>query len=635
MIADLWEYDRQVEQLLRQSRELEEARAALFDYLKEIEWNYRQGEVRVHELEWTTAMQALRVLGNLISRRSEKIAGFSTLEVLWQIAREGNLPQQIAREDSLPQQIAREDSLPQQIAREGPDCADSLSSGFLEEFRHLFKAIHGRSGIAAGWLNPMLAREGVEPIALEDIVGPAGGLARSNFLDRMGEKAAALVQRYPNGLSPELVEQREGNRQRILDFFGATLDDWYHYRWQLQHVLHGRRGWEQLQELVPLSKEERQSIRLCVQHKVPFGITPYYLSLFDFEPNGRRQDDQLRAQVIPPLYYVEQMIAHRLDRERCFDFMDESSTSPIPLVTRRYASIVVIKPFNTCPQICAYCQRNWEIAGPMEAGAMPSWEQLDRALDWIADHPTVQDILITGGDPLFMSDRAIQRLMDRVGAMEHVVHVRWATRAPVTVPMRLTPSLTRMLARYIDPGRRTFCLVTHIESASEVTPDLVAAIARVRGERISVYNQQVFTRYASRRFQAVLARIAMKQAGVDPYYLFYPKPKEEMRDYLVPVARLAQERKEEARLLPGLFRTDEPVFNVPRLGKDNIQAGQDRELIAIRPDGRRVYLWHPWEKGIAPMEPWPSTDCSIHEYLQWLESVGENPQDYESIWYYY
>ena len=87
-------------------------------------------------------------------------------------------------------------------------------------------------------------------------------------------------------------------------------------------------------------------------------------------------------------------------------------------------------------------------------------------------------------------------------------------------------------------------------------------------------------------------------------------------------------------MLPGIFRTDEPVFNVPGLGKSHLRARQDRELIGIREDGRRVYLFHPWEKGIAPVSPWPYVDVSIADYLARLAALGDAPSDYESIWYY-
>jgi len=599
---DLWEHDRQVYRILRESQDVEEGRRALFNYLKDLEWKYRRGENDLHRLEYATAMEALRVFSNLISPRNEEIAGFSTLEYLWRLAN-------------------------------GSD--DDASPGFVEEFKHLLKAINGQAGLSKGWLGPILADEGVKPVDFAAIEGRMAGKARSDFLDRVSDKLVELLSRHPSGLDPQLVAKRERNRQRIIDFFDATLEHWYNHRWQLRYIFKDQEGLNRLQQLVPLTDEEVEAIRLCVEHDIPFGITPYYLSLFDFDSIERTEDAQIRSQVIPPLHYVQRLMEHRDDREYYFDFMGEHDTSPVDLVTRRYATVAIIKPFDTCPQICVYCQRNWEITGPMMPKAMASLEQLDAALDWFEAHPAIRDILITGGDPLFMSDATIKYMMDRLSGMDHIVNIRWATRAPVTMPMRVTDELAEMLGGYIEPGRRNVCFVTHIESAAEITPDLADAVYRLRRQGIYVYNQQVFTVNTSLRFQSVANRIAMKKVGVDPYYVFYPKGKEETKDYLTPLARVAQERKEEARLLPGIFRTDEPVFNVPRLGKNHIRAWQDRELIAIRPDGRRVYLWHPWEKGITPMDPWPYVDNSIYEYLQRLEEMGEDPEDYESIWYYY
>jgi len=601
----LWEHDRQVYRILQESQDVETGRIALFNYLKDLEWRYRRGEMGVHKLEYAMAIEALRVFSNFISPRNEEIAGFSTLEYLWRLAN-GSL---------------------------GSD--DELAPGFVEEFKHLLKAINGQAGLSEGWLGPVLADDGVEPVDFSAIEGRAAGVARSDFLDHANDEVMKLVNRHPTGLDPEMVAKREQNRQRIMDFFDATLEHWYSHRWQLRYIFKDKEGLERLQQLVSLTEEDVEAIRLCVEHGTPFGITPYYLSLFDFDSTGRKEDAQVRSQVIPPMHYAERMIEHRDDREYYFDFMGEHDTSPVDLVTRRYATVAIIKPFDTCPQICVYCQRNWEITGPMMPQAMATPEQLDDALDWFAAHPAIRDILITGGDPLFMSDRMIKRMMDRLSRMEHIINIRWATRAPVTMPMRITDELAEMLGGYIKPGRRNVCFVTHIESAAEITPDLADAVHKLRRQGMYVYNQQVFTLNTSLRFQTVANRIAMKKVGVDPYYTFYPKGKEETKDYLTPLARIAQERKEEARLLPGIFRTDEPVFNVPRLGKNHIRAWQDRELIGIRPDGRRVYLWHPWEKGITPMEPWPYVDNPIYEYLQRMEEIGEDPKDYESIWYYY
>ena len=101
--------------------------------------------------------------------------------------------------------------------------------------------------------------------------------------------------------------------------------------------------------------------------------------------------------------------------------------------------------------------------------------------------------------------------------------------------------------------------------------------------------------------------------GVTPYYTFNTKGKEETDDYRVPIARLLQEQQEEARLVPGTVRTDEIVFNVPRLGKNYLRAGQNRDMIAILPNGRRVYGFHPWEKRMALMDTYVYTDVAIDD----------------------
>ncbi|MBU0595363.1 KamA family radical SAM protein, partial [Candidatus Bipolaricaulota bacterium] len=343
----------------------------------------------------------------------------------------------------------------------------------------------------------------------------------------------------------------------------------------------------------------------------------------------------VRSQVVPSIHMVRMMVEHRRDRRRAFDFMREADTSPADRVTRRYPAVAIFRVCDTCPQICTYCQRNWLITDPMDAAGIPPASTLEEDVEWFADHPHVTDVLLTGGDPLVLANGVLERLLDRLSELDHVLSIRIGTRTPVTMPMRIDEATARLLGSYVAPGRRSIEVMTHVQSAYEVTPELATAIGRLRARRIPVYNQQVFSLEVSRRFQAAATRVALRRAGIDPYYTFYAKGKDEHRDALVPIARLLQERKEEARLLPGVFRTDEPVFNVPGLGKNHLRASQDRELIGVRADGRRVYLFHPWEKGIAPVAPWPYTDVSIGEYLRRLERLGENPADYESIWYYY
>ena len=99
--------------------------------------------------------------------------------------------------------------------------------------------------------------------------------------------------------------------------------------------------------------------------------------------------------------------------------------------------------------------------------------------------------------------------------------------------------------------------------------------------------------------------------------------------------RIEQERKEEARLLPGIVRTDEPVFNVPKIGKSHLRAWQDHEPIGILADGSRVFRFYPWDNQQSGSKDYFYTDVPIYDYLLRLKQDGENLEDYSSIWYYF
>jgi lysine 2,3-aminomutase len=389
-----------------------------------------------------------------------------------------------------------------------------------------------------------------------------------------------------------------------------------------------------VRDLVELDPEEIAAIDLMASEHLPFGVTPFYLSLVDRD-RTLGFDRSIRAQVLPPPAYARLMTDAKDLRGQELDFMGEGDTSPVDLITRRYPRIAILKPFNTCAQICVYCQRNWEIDECMAPNAEAPADRLTQAVDWLAAHPEVGEVLVTGGDPAILPDRAIERILARLAALPHVYRIRLGTRTPVVLPQRWSGGLASKLARYHEPGRREVTVVTHFQHPYEIGPEAMAAVQSIRRRGLSVYNQQVFTHYNSRRFESSSLRLALRSIGVDPYYVFNMKGKEETADYRVPIARLLQERKEEARLLPGLDRTDEPVFNVPRLGKNHLRLWQDHRLLGFLPDGRRVLSFHPWEKYISLVEPYVFTDVAIFDYLQRLAHEGENLKEYWSIWYYF
>ncbi|WP_203219015.1 KamA family radical SAM protein [Geoglobus acetivorans] len=599
----------ELKELLLKAENIDEARNLAQKFSGELLIKCKNGEIVSKPVERWLCEEAIGVFMNLTSEYMENVAGFSTLEYLWR-------------------------------ATKGDENVLSvITEGFVEEFRHLFRAMAGKAEYSKGWLGQMLSERGVEFVDFDRIKGRKAAEIRSKHLDEAWRIIKGYVDRYPTGLDDAIIEKRKEQKEKLIEFWGIDEDRWNSYKWQFSHVLKREKGLQILKELnelgiVKVPEDNLKLVELAIENHIPWGITPYYLHLWDFE-EPYRHDMHVRRQVMPPEWYVMNMLGHKEDREIYFDFMGEHDTSPVDLVTRRYAMIAIVKPYETCPQICVYCQRNWEVTEPFMANAFPGWEKIERAIEWFREHDSMIDVLITGGDPLALSDKTLERVIRRVAEFDHVANIRIGSRVIVTVPMRITENLAEMLGSYIEPGKRNLSVSTHFETAYEVTPEVSEAAYKLRKYGIIIYNQHVYHRMVSRRFENVVLRIALKKAGIEPYYTFFPKGKIEQKDYLIPIARIVQERKEEARLLPGVFRGDEPVFNVPRMGKNHLRAWQDRELIAVKPDGSRVYLMHPWEKGISETKPYTYSDVPIKEYLDFLESMGESLEDYRTIWYYY
>jgi|WetSurMetagenome_2_1015567.scaffolds.fasta_scaffold04886_3 lysine 2,3-aminomutase len=592
---DCWDAAPELYMLLKESKTVESARNKVARYIEAREWTYSCDLGEIENWDYILFRDVIRTLKNIISPRNEKIAGNSSLENLWRAALDGD--------------------------------AD-VSEDFIAEFTHFFKALKFKADVY-----PSRLMEGIKIPNFDEYEGRVAGQMRSDYLDQMGKRMDNYLKRYPSGLDPQIISKRQNSRRRILETLNSTENDWKDWHWQYRNVFKDTNDIDIIKEIIKLEPHYEESIRLAVENHVPFAVTPYYLHLMDREPCD--QDYAVRRQVFPPLSYVQNMITHRKDRKWAFDFMKERDTSPIDLVTRRYPRVAIIKPYESCPQICVYCQRNWELTSPLMASAMAPPEKIDAALQWFSEHEEMMDVLVTGGDPLVMDDPLIDRILSKLSEISHLKSIRVATRTPATVPQRITAELCEILAQYNESGKRNICIVTHFMHPYEITPETVVAIKMVKMNGIEVYNQQVFTFTNSRKFETSALRIILKQIGVDPYYTFNMKGKTEMEDYAVPISRILQERKEEARLLPGIFRTDEPVFNVPGLGKDHLRAWQNHELIAITPEGRRMYSFLPWEKNIAQVKPYIYTDVSVLRYLQRLKERGEDPEDYRSIWYYY
>ncbi len=571
---------------LRQCTSLEDVKQHLQEHVAVCEERMLSDEFRTID-KASLVRDCARQIRSMLTERAEAASGFSLAETLYDLSQHPN--------------------------------SEGFSPAFFAELLYLFRGLENR----------FVVEDKADFRMDENLAGREASLHRSKQLDQLADETDVFLKRYRHGLEPGVVKLRDERRKQILDALQGTDKNWYDWAWQTRNVV---KDPQKLDRLVSLSDEERANVEKALRLNLPFGVTPFYLSLMGGEPG---QDRSLRYQVFPPARYIETMEEHRDDLEYSMDFMGEHDTSPENLITRRYVGVLILKPYNTCPQICVYCQRNWEIDSAMAPNAMALPEELDTAIDWIAEHSAIHEVLVTGGDPMIMGDGRIRNILERLAAIDSIERIRLGTRIPVTMPMRITSKLADMLGEIRDPGRLALDVVTHVQHPYEINPDMVLAVDRLRTRGIMVYNQMVYTFFNSRRFEASCLRRLLKRVGIDPYYTFNAKGKAETDDYRVPIARLLQEQKEEARLLPGLARTDEAVFNVPLLGKNYLRASQYHDWIGLDPDGARIFEFHPWERNIAKQDTYVYRDMPILDYLERLRAIGENPDDYNTIWYYF
>lgn len=196
------------------------------------------------------------------------------------------------------------------------------------------------------------------------------------------------------------------------------------------------------------------------------------------------------------------------------DPIGDTRHSPLPGLVHRYRDRVLIKAASTCPVYCRFCFRR-EMVGP-EKGEALTKADLANILAYIAAHPEIFEVILTGGDPMMLSAVRARELTLAIAAIAHVKVIRWHTRMPVTRPDRITPAYADALA---SSGKAVFIAV-HANHASEFTPEAIAACRLLASRGIALVSQSVLLRGVNDSLDALsdLMR-AFLSTGIKPYYL--------------------------------------------------------------------------------------------------------------------
>lgn len=284
------------------------------------------------------------------------------------------------------------------------------------------------------------------------------------------------------------------------NFFGdVNPKDWNNWVWQIQNRIETV---DDLKAHMNLTEEEEKGIRKCLG-TLRMAITPYYLSLIN--PND--PNDPVRKQAIPTSF--------ELENSNC-DFEDplhEEADSPVPGLTHRYPDRVLLLVTDKCAMYCRHCTRR-RFAGQNDQSLPIS--QIDKAIDYIAKNPVIRDVLISGGDPLLMSDDNLEQIIKKLRKIPHVEIIRIGTRVPVVMPQRITHSLVEMLKKY-----HPIWINTHFNHPNEITVESKKACEMLANVGIPLGNQTVLLRgvndclHVMKKLMHELVKIRVR-----PYYIY-------------------------------------------------------------------------------------------------------------------
>ena len=243
--------------------------------------------------------------------------------------------------------------------------------------------------------------------------------------------------------------------------------------------------------------------RVAAQYAV--AITPAMAGLID----AADPHDPIARQFVPDPAELE------VRPEESADPIGDHSHSPVAGVVHRYPDRALLKLTTVCAVYCRFCFRR-EMIGPSAKPLTP--RQLDAALGYIAAHPEIWEVILTGGDPLLLSARRLKPVMARLAAIEHVKVVRMHTRIPVVEPSRITAELVRALKA---SGKATY-VVLHANHARELTGEARAACARMIDAGIPMLSQSVLLAGVNDDAATLGALMrALVESRIKPYYLHH------------------------------------------------------------------------------------------------------------------
>lgn len=294
---------------------------------------------------------------------------------------------------------------------------------------------------------------------------------------------------------------------------------WTDWKWHIKHTI---KSIDRAEELLGIQfpDEERANLKKTAE-LFPLSVTPYYLSLVDHE---NYKYDPVFMQAVPS---VSEMHTESYEMT---DPLAEDKDSPAPHLTHRYPDRVLFHISNICSMYCRHCTRKRKVG---DVDSIPSRDELRAGLDYIRNTPQVRDVLLSGGDPLMLSDDYLEWILSELRSIEHVEIIRIGSRMPVVLPFRITDELVAMLKKY-----HPLWLNTHFNHPREITHSSREALAKLANAGIPLGNQSVLLAGVN-DCPRIIRRLSHKLAEnrVRPYYLYQCDLSKGLSHFRTPVGK--------------------------------------------------------------------------------------------------
>ncbi|PLX68565.1 MAG: lysine 2,3-aminomutase [Denitrovibrio sp.] len=294
---------------------------------------------------------------------------------------------------------------------------------------------------------------------------------------------------------------------------------WTDWKWQLRNTIKTVQGMSEILG-VKFSEEEEKMYHMVID-KFPLAVTPYYASLID---KNNYKDDPVFKQAFGTMNELD------VENYEMSDPLSEESDSPAKGLTHRYPDRVLLTVTGMCSMYCRHCTRKRKVG---DNDSNMSLEDLEDAFTYIEDHPEVRDVLVSGGDPLMLSDRKLKMILDRISSIEHVEVIRIGTRMPVVLPYRITDELVEMLGQYDN-----LWLNTHFNHPREVTDSSKKALKKLSKVGIPLGNQSVLLAGVNDCPYIMKSLVHMLTKNrVRPYYLYQCDLAEGLSHFRTPISK--------------------------------------------------------------------------------------------------